>query len=213
MRDPIQPQHANVISLTFRFRTFGPLRYARITIDKSTGRSRGTGFVCFWKTEHADAAIAEAERVQAEGGAAAFGEVGATGANAIGPGATASKNPFALPSLLTVDPSSSLASKLVIQGRVLDVTRAVTREQAGVMKEDGERARQAGDKRNTYLMREGGTFLFFHRFVGEGRGKGGMNETLQDGVRGSGSLRPGLLEGGLVCDKKSRTYRCVRHGL
>lgn len=65
-------------------------------------------------------------------------------------------NPFALPSVLTVDPSSSLASRLVINGRTLEVTRAVTREQAGQMKEDGERARHAGDKRNTYLMREGG---------------------------------------------------------
>lgn len=123
-------------------------------MDKFTGRSRGTGFVCFWKTEHADAAIEEAERVKLETGAE-----GATGANATqvsSQGAGASKNPFALPSVLTVDPSSSLASKLVLHGRTLDVSRAVTREQAGVMKEDGERARQAGDKRNTYLMREGG---------------------------------------------------------
>lgn len=28
------------------------------------------------------------------------------------------------------------------------------------MKEDGERAREKADKRNTYLMREGGTFLY-----------------------------------------------------
>ena len=65
-------------------------------------------------------------------------------------------NPFALPSILTADPSSSLASQLVLHGRTLEVSRAVTREEAGRMKEDGERARNAGDKRNTYLMREGG---------------------------------------------------------
>nr|XP_018265951.1 nucleolar protein 4 [Kwoniella dejecticola CBS 10117]OBR88109.1 nucleolar protein 4 [Kwoniella dejecticola CBS 10117] len=126
------------------FRTFGPLRYARITIDKITGRSRGTGFVCFWKTEHADEAILEAEKVARE-----------TGANAM----PVSKNPFALPSVLTADPSSSLASRLVLHGRTLEVSRAVTREQAGLMKEDSERARNAGDKRNTYLMREG---VIFH---------------------------------------------------
>ncbi|WWD21915.1 hypothetical protein CI109_106403 [Kwoniella shandongensis] len=131
------------------FRTFGPLRYARITMDKVTGRSRGTGFVCFWNVEHADEAIAEAERVSRE-----------TGANAmpLGGGAAQAKNPFALPSVLTADPSSSLASKLVIHGRTLDVARAVTREQAGQMKEDSERSRNAGDKRNTYLMREGVIF-------------------------------------------------------
>ncbi|WWC87334.1 uncharacterized protein L201_002223 [Kwoniella dendrophila CBS 6074] len=127
------------------FRTFGPLRYARITIDRMTGRSRGTGFVCFWNIEHADEAILEAEKVARE-----------TGANAMPLGGA--KNPFALPSVLTADPSSSLASRLVLHGRTLEVSRAVTREQAGLMKEDSERARNAGDKRNTYLMREGVIF-------------------------------------------------------
>ena len=54
------------------FRTFGPLRYARITIDKFTGRSRGSGFVCFWNVEHADRAIEEAEKVASETGANAM---------------------------------------------------------------------------------------------------------------------------------------------
>jgi nucleolar protein 4 len=80
-----------------------------------------------------------------------------------------SKNPFALPSVLTADPSSSLASRLVLHGRTLEVSRAVTREEAGQMKEDGERARHASDKRNTYLMREGGewgAFLADHHSPG-----------------------------------------------
>ncbi|ORY21458.1 hypothetical protein BCR39DRAFT_553517 [Naematelia encephala] len=130
--------------LSTLFRTFGPLRYAKITIDKVTGRSRGSGFVCFWNVEHADKAIEEAEKVAQE-----------TGANAQPLGG---KNPFALPSVLTADPSSALVSKLVLHGRTLEVSRAVTRETAGQMKEDGERARIAGDKRNTYLMREGVIF-------------------------------------------------------
>jgi len=58
--------------LTSRFRSFGPLRYARITVDKATGRSRGTGFVCFWNVEHADAAIEEAQKVASETGANAM---------------------------------------------------------------------------------------------------------------------------------------------
>ncbi|WVQ97481.1 hypothetical protein IAU59_004595 [Kwoniella sp. CBS 9459] len=140
------PFEATEQELNQLFRSFGPLRYARITMDKATGRSRGTGFVCFWNIEHADEAIVEAERVARE-----------TGANATALGGAA-KNPFALPSVLTADPSSSLASRLVLHGRTLEVSRAVTREQAGQMKEDGERARNAGDKRNTYLMREGVVF-------------------------------------------------------
>lgn len=151
--------------LIIRFRQFGPLRYARITIDKVTGRSRGTGFVCFWNVEHADAAIEEAQRVASETGAnsmpvslklwASRNAHGQLGGN---------NNPFALPSVLTADPSSSLASRLVIHGRTLEVTRAVTREDASRMKEDSERARMTGDKRNTYLMREGGELPDFQAF-------------------------------------------------
>ena len=51
-----------------RFRSFGPLRYARITLDNATGRSRGTGFVCFWNKEDADRAIQQAELLLAETG-------------------------------------------------------------------------------------------------------------------------------------------------
>jgi nucleolar protein 4 len=128
-----------------RFRTFGPLRYAKITMDRATGRSRGTGFACFWKKEDADGALQEAERVYQ-----------ITGANQTGLNSNPASNPFALPSILTVDPSSQAAAKLVIHGRTLDVVRALTREDASMKKEDAEKARQKSDKRNTYLMREGG---------------------------------------------------------
>ena len=67
------------------------------------------------------------------------------------------KNPFSLPSLLTPDPSASVAKNLVLHGRTLDVVRAVTREQAEKLKEDGEKSREKADKRNLYLLREGGT--------------------------------------------------------
>jgi nucleolar protein 4 len=65
------------------------------------------------------------------------------------------KNPFTLPSILTSDPSSTLAQSLVLHGRTLDVTRAVTREEAGKLKEEGEKRREKADKRNLYLLREG----------------------------------------------------------
>lgn len=60
--------------------------------------------------------------------------------------------------MLQADPSAALASKLVLHGRTLAVTRAVTREQASTISEDAARARERGDKRNTYLMREGVVF-------------------------------------------------------
>lgn len=69
------------------------------------------------------------------------------------------KNPFKLPSLLTPDPSASVAKNLVLQGRTLDVIRAVTRDEAGKLKEAGERQREKADKRNLYLLREGSEFV------------------------------------------------------
>lgn len=71
------------------------------------------------------------------------------------------KNPFTLPSILTPDPSSSLAQNLVLHGRALDVIRAVTRDEAGRLKELGEKAREKADKRNMYLLQEGGVFALY----------------------------------------------------
>ncbi|KAG8727213.1 RNA recognition motif-containing protein, partial [Ceratobasidium sp. 428] len=127
------------------FRVFGPLRYARITLDKETGRSRGTGFVCFWKREDADSAIEEAEAMAKELG---------TNLNPTKP-----HNPFSM-SLLTPDPSASLAKRLVLHGRTLSVARAVARDEADRLREEGERSREKQDKRNLYLMREGGAYYF-----------------------------------------------------
>ncbi|KAJ9095327.1 hypothetical protein QFC21_005693 [Naganishia friedmannii] len=141
------PFEATEEELRDLFRTFGPLRYAKITMDHATGRSRGTGFACFWKKEDADSALAEAARVHQ-----------ITGANQTGLNSAPSVNPFALPSILTIDPSSQAAAKLVLHGRTLDVVRALTREDASIKKEDAEKFRQKSDKRNTYLMREGVIF-------------------------------------------------------
>ncbi|KAF8493333.1 hypothetical protein JB92DRAFT_3127410 [Gautieria morchelliformis] len=111
----------------------------RITLDAA--RSQGTGFVCFWNKDDADRAIQQAELLTAE-----------TGGTQIT--TAAKKNPFKLTSILTPDPSSSLARSLVMQGRTLDVTRAVTRGDAGRLRELGEKQREKQYKRNLYLMRE-----------------------------------------------------------
>ncbi|KAI0260752.1 hypothetical protein BC834DRAFT_899152 [Gloeopeniophorella convolvens] len=124
------------------FRKFGPLRYARITMDAATGRSRGTGFVCFWNLADADKVIEQSNILRAE----MTGETEAS---------LPKKNPFAMASILTPDPSALSAQSLVLHGRTLDVVRAVTREEAGKLKEEGERAREKADKRNMYLLREG----------------------------------------------------------
>ncbi|KIJ62304.1 hypothetical protein HYDPIDRAFT_136440 [Hydnomerulius pinastri MD-312] len=122
------------------FRAFGPLRYARITVDPDTERSRGTGFACFWNKEDADKVIEQSDILRSE---------------TMGNQPQPTKNPFVLPSILTPDPSASVAKNLVLQGRTLDVVRAVTRDQATKLKEEGEKSREKADKRNLYLLREG----------------------------------------------------------
>ncbi|KAH9923521.1 uncharacterized protein B0H18DRAFT_878636 [Fomitopsis serialis] len=138
------PFEATEDELRTLFRAFGPLRYARITVDHEIGRSRGTGFVCFWNKADADKVVEQSEILRAE-------MLGESDKATTQP----KKNPFKLPSLLTPDPSSSIAQNLVLQGRTLDVIRAVTRDEAGKLKEAGERQREKADKRNLYLLREG----------------------------------------------------------
>ncbi|KAI5117932.1 hypothetical protein M0805_009440 [Coniferiporia weirii] len=132
------PFDATEDELRVLFRAFGPLRYVRITMDAETGRSRGTAFVCFWNKEDADKAVHQSELLGREAGLD-----------------VPKKNPFALPSLLTPDPSSSLAQALVLHGRTLSVACAVPRDAAARLKDEGERQREKADKRNMYLLREG----------------------------------------------------------
>lgn len=124
-----------------RFRAWGPLRYARLTVDAETGRPRGTGFVCFRNKADADKVIDKSETLRAET---------TTGANRVR---------AAMPSLLTPDPSSGIAHDLVLHGRTLDVVRAIPRDEAERLREEGVRERQKTDKRSLYLLREGGGSL------------------------------------------------------
>ena len=140
------PYQATEQELKDLFRSFGPLRYARITMDPATNRSRGTGFLCFWKRSSADALLRDAEIVQQE--------TGATDAHA----KTPSSNPFKVPSVLTADPSAPLVSRFMLHGRVLHIVRAVTRETATHLETSARKAREKGDKRNTWLLREGVPF-------------------------------------------------------
>ena len=118
--------------------------------------------MCFWNKVDADSAIQQAELLNAETGGTQVSPYIALHTRTwflitFQPAAT-KKNPFKLPSILTPDPSSSLAQSLVMHGRTLDITRAVTREEAGHLRELGEKQREKQDKRNLYLMREGGAY-------------------------------------------------------
>lgn len=137
------PYQATEQELKDLFRSFGPLRYARITVDPVTSRSRGTGFICFWKRESADALLRDAEIVHQETSA---------------PGTHTKSNPFKVPSVITADPSAPLVARFSLHGRVLHVVRAVTRETASSLEVTARKEREKGDKRNTWLLREGVPF-------------------------------------------------------
>jgi nucleolar protein 4 len=138
------------------------VRYARIVYDKTTKRSRGTAFVCFYREADALEVLKEAEKLELSRPAVEvstqyvipFTNYKLT----IGLRNFEQKSERGQPSLLTADPSSETASKLSLHGRVLGVSRAVSRDEADKLREDRDKKGVGKtDRRNLYLMREGGT--------------------------------------------------------
>ncbi|KAG2186530.1 hypothetical protein INT44_002754 [Umbelopsis vinacea] len=136
------------------FTQWGAVRYAKITMDKETGRSRGTGFVCFKERESADQCLKEAEQLKAttvNDNSEAFPAEMMSNKQK-------KKTGMVQKSLLTPDINTGLAQKFTLQGRVLDVNRAVERNEANKLMEANALKKQKEDKRNIYLMKEGVIF-------------------------------------------------------
>ncbi|KAF9938412.1 RNA recognition motif-containing protein, partial [Mortierella alpina] len=128
------------------FRHWGKLRYCRVTMDHDTGRSRGTGFVCYYNKGAADNCMAEAERV-----AAIVNPIQSENDRK-------KKNNFVKHAVLQPDLPEELAVKFTLNGRVLNVVRAVDKKSAVNLLEAGQHKREREDRRNLYLMREGVIF-------------------------------------------------------
>lgn len=124
------------------FMQFGPVRYARVVMDRATDRPKGTGFVCFFNVEDADNCFRGAPRFQP------------TGANATKKGEAAA--PSVKRSLLE-DENADSAGLYTIEGRVLQVSKAVEKSQAIKLTEEGTNLRdnRDKDKRRLYLLSEG----------------------------------------------------------
>jgi nucleolar protein 4 len=118
------------------FNQFGPVRYARVVMDRATDRPRGTGFVCFFNVEDTDACFRNAPRHQP------------TGANAIAPKFKHS---------LLENENADKDGLYTIEGRVMQIARAVEREKATKLTEEGTNFRdnRDKDKRRLYLLSEG----------------------------------------------------------
>ncbi|KAG0378541.1 RNA recognition motif-containing protein [Mortierella sp. AD032] len=128
------------------FRHWGKLRYCRVTMDHDTGRSRGTGFVCYFNKGAADNVMAEAQKV-----AAIVNPIQAENDKK-------KKNNFVKHTVLQPDLPEELALKFTLNGRVLNVVRAVDKTSAVSLLQAGQQKREREDRRNLYLMREGVIF-------------------------------------------------------
>jgi len=131
------------------FNNFGPVRYARVVMDRATDRPRGTAFVCFYNVEDADNCYRNAPRYQL------------TGANATKP----TDAPKVKHSLLE-DENADNTGLYTIDGRVMQIAKAVEKEKAVKLTEEGTNFRdnRDKDKRKLYLLSEGtvaaGTALY-----------------------------------------------------
>ncbi|TQS35474.1 hypothetical protein Golomagni_04105 [Golovinomyces magnicellulatus] len=116
-------------NLKQKFEQFGPVRYARVVMDRNTGRPKGTGFVCFYNLEDAESCYHGAPRLQPSGA-----------------------NSIKLKTSILEDESADSS-----EGRVLQVSRAVDRENATKLTESGINLRsdRDKDKRKLFLLKEG----------------------------------------------------------
>ena len=135
------PFSATDQSLLGHFVQFGPARYGRVVMDHSTGRSKGTAFICFYNVSDADTCLRHAPKVQ---------QLLSTSKKPNS--STALVKPSVLENELA-DPSG----RYTFEGRVLNLSRAVGRYEALKLTEEGTsfRDRRDTDKRRLYLLSEG----------------------------------------------------------
>ncbi|KAI1093338.1 RNA-binding domain-containing protein [Rostrohypoxylon terebratum] len=117
--------------LKSHFEQFGPIRYARIVVDRATDRPAGTGFVCFVSKNDFKECLKGAPRVQQS--------------------AMTNKK-----SILQNELADE-QGKYTLDGRILQVSQAVSKDEASRLAETGAAVRQGKDrdKRRLYLLSEG----------------------------------------------------------
>ncbi|KAM0334101.1 hypothetical protein ACHAQA_001121 [Verticillium albo-atrum] len=115
--------------LKSHFTAFGPVRYARVVMDRATDRPAGTGFVCFFDEADSKVCVKNAPRSQA--------------------GLVPGKH-----SILQ-DETADPEGKYTLDGRLLSVAQAVSKDDAGRLAADAGVKRRANDKRRLFLLEEG----------------------------------------------------------
>ena len=124
-------------SLSAHFAHFGPVQYARVVMDHETDRSRGTAFVCFRNPDDATTCVREAPKAQMTP------QVKDSRAN----------NKRSILEDTQVDPFGHYT----LEGRILQISRAVDRKEANRLEVEGQSVRETRDrdKRRLFLLSEG----------------------------------------------------------
>lgn len=137
------PFNATDETLKDHFGSFGPVRYSRVVLDPATGRSRGTGFVCFYRQEDTNACLRESPRPPSAPGQGRTTNGG-------------SSFPQMKQSHLE-DLKADYSGRYIFEGRLLQVSRAVDKSEAMHLMTAGSSLRDARDKdrRRLYLLSEG----------------------------------------------------------
>ncbi|KAL8873485.1 MAG: hypothetical protein Q9174_001059 [Haloplaca sp. 1 TL-2023] len=130
-------------SLYQHFTSFGPVRYARVVVDPSTQRPRGTAFVCFWNEADSIDCLRTAPRAQS---------LPQTKDKGL---ATSSKQTNK--KSLLEDVNADASGRFTIDGRALQISRAVDKGEATRLTAAGHSFRDLRDrdKRRLYLLSEG----------------------------------------------------------
>lgn len=125
------------------FELFGPVRYARVVLDHATERPKGTGFVCFYNQADAHSCLREAPRMQLTPGQGSTTTKGASSSST--------------KQSLLEDTSLDHSGRYTFEGRVLQLSRAVDRNEATRLTFASSNIRDARDKdrRRLYLLLEG----------------------------------------------------------
>ncbi|KAI4174773.1 MAG: hypothetical protein LQ343_002144 [Gyalolechia ehrenbergii] len=125
------------------FSLFGHLRYARVVEDPSTGRSKGTAFICFSNEADAIACLRDAPQIKAT--------------STYNDKATASAFTQANKKSILEDTAVDSSGRYTVDGRLLQLSHAVNRGEAARLAAAGHSFRDTrdSDKRRLYLLNEG----------------------------------------------------------
>ncbi|KAK3065829.1 hypothetical protein LTS18_002344, partial [Coniosporium uncinatum] len=107
------------------FSQFGDVRYARIVLDHNTERPRGTGFVCFYKEEDCIACLKQAPKAKRpQSSSKGLKDSAAPGGQSI-----------------LQDEYSDPSGQYTLDGRVLQISRAVNKDEAAKLTDEGVQKR------------------------------------------------------------------------